>query len=102
MDNESLYRSVEVARRHRDRFPTFQVIELPRNLGYGGAIDVAEKAAHGDILVFLNQDVVLESGSLHAAVEVFQERPNVGIVGCRVSFDQSDSIYAAGRPVLPG
>ena len=102
IDNASQDRSVEVARRHRDRFPTFQVIELPRNLGYGGAIDVAEKAAHGDILVFLNQDVVLESGSLQAAVEVFQERPNVGIVGYRVTLDRSDSLYAAGTTVLPG
>jgi len=102
VDNASRDRSVEVAGRHRDRFVQFQLIELRQNMGYGGAINIAASAAHGDILAFLNQDIVLEPASLRAAVDVLQRQVGAGIVGYRVTLARSDSLYAAGSILLPG
>ena len=102
VDNSSRDHSVDVARRNIERFRAFQSIELPSNMGYGGAINVAAKGAHGEVLVFLNQDVVLEPTSLRSAIDVLQREPRVGVVGYRVTLGRSDSLYAAGITFLPG
>ena len=40
--------------------------------------------ARGDLLVVLNDDVILDRGSLDRAIQILQSRPEVGVVGGRL------------------
>lgn len=40
--------------------------------------------ARGDLLVLLNDDVILDRGSLDRAIQILQSRPEVGVVGGRL------------------
>jgi GT2 family glycosyltransferase len=52
-----------------------------------GARNEGVRRSHGDILLFIDDDVQMPAGCLSAHVRVFQQRPEVGVVAGRV-FDR--------------
>jgi hypothetical protein len=56
----------------------------PTNLGYSAGHNRAIRAARGDLVVLLNQDVELDSGFLSAVVAAFDAHPEVGSVQPRL------------------
>lgn len=58
----------------RERFPSVQLIESPRNLGYGGGNNLGARASTGELIVFLNPDTVVEPRWLAALVDGMLER----------------------------
>ncbi len=64
-----------------------------RNLGYGGACNLAAReAAAADFLLFLNNDVELEPGAVEALSAAIRGDPRVAAAGPRI-------LDASGRPV---
>ena len=61
-----------------------RVVRASVNLGYIKATNAAAGHAHGDFLLFLNNDARLVSGTLADCVNVFTEAENVGAVGVRI------------------
>ncbi len=69
----------ELASRHR-------VVSLDRNHHYAGGCNRGAAASHGELLFFLNNDMVPTPGFVSAAVEAIDCDPRVAVVGCRLLF----------------
>ena len=63
----------------RERFPTVQVIETGKNLGFAGGNNVALKRATGRYCLLLNSDTLVPTGALSGLIRVMDERPKVGV-----------------------
>ncbi|MES2313009.1 MAG: glycosyltransferase family 2 protein, partial [Pseudomonadota bacterium] len=61
-----------------------------RNLGFIGSCNAGAAAAHGEFLLFLNNDTQVTSGWLDALLRCFAERADCGIAGSRL-------VYPDGR-----
>jgi len=78
-----------------ERYPQVRLVRLDRNTGFAGACNVGLGAAHGDVLVLLNQDTQVQAGWLAALVAVLgQDR--VGIAGCKILYPDGQTIQHAG------
>lgn len=78
-----------------EKYPQVQLIRNTQNLGFAGGCNVGLRAAQGDVLVLLNQDTVVLPGWLRALVEALQ-RPEVGVVGCKILYPDGKTIQHAG------
>ena len=54
------------------------------NLGFGAGNDCAAKLAHGEYLVFLNDDSTIEPDFLEHLVATVESDPSIGAVGSRI------------------
>lgn len=70
VDDASSDDTVEFVRRE---FPQVRLIALERNLRFAGANNAAARAARGDVLVFLNNDMLVEPDFLPPLLRHFEE-----------------------------
>jgi GT2 family glycosyltransferase len=75
VDNRSADDSVSIV---RETFPTVRLIELPRNVGYAGAANVAFRETRSRYLLLLNPDVVLTPTFLEELLGFAETRPVAG------------------------
>lgn len=75
------------------RFPAVQLIELPENRGFAAANNAGIRAGHGDTILLLNSDTIVPPGAIDRLRAIFDERPEVAVVGPRL-------VDAAGRAEL--
>lgn len=61
--------------------PQVKFVENTHNLGYATACNIGTRAANGDYLLFLNQDIVVKPGSIEALAKYLDEHTDVGMVG---------------------
>src|SRR5215472_9508374 len=66
------------------RFPEVRVVALGDNRGFAAATNAGLKAAAGEVLVCMNNDVVAEPGWLAALVAALDQRPDVGSVASKM------------------
>ncbi len=84
VDNGSRDDSVMVARRKAaESGLACLVSELPRNVGYAGAVNNGASLASGDVLLLLNPDTEVYPDMVSALVEALSDR-TVGVAGCKV------------------
>lgn len=69
----------------RTRFPQVRVVELPRNLGFGGGSNAGFRAAVNDIVILLNSDMRVEPDFVAPLLEGFAD-PLVFAVSCQIFF----------------
>jgi GT2 family glycosyltransferase len=67
-----------------------RLIINPHNLGFIGSCNAGAAAAHGEFLLFLNNDTQVTPGWLDALLRCFDERIDCGIAGSRL-------VYPDGR-----
>lgn len=67
-----------------------QLLRNGRNLGFIGSCNAGAAAAHGEFLLFLNNDTQVTAGWLDALLRCFAERADCGIAGSRL-------VYPDGR-----
>jgi hypothetical protein len=78
-------------------FPRVRQLRLATNLGFAAATNAGLRAAQGDVLVCLNNDVEAEPGWLEALVRVLDARPDIGFVACKMlNAHRPELIDAAG------
>lgn len=65
----------------RELPPPFVVLLNERNLGYAASNNRAARAAQGEFLALLNNDLVLQPGWLEPMLAAFSRSPRAGIVG---------------------
>ncbi|MBI3956660.1 MAG: glycosyltransferase family 2 protein [Candidatus Kerfeldbacteria bacterium] len=82
VDNASHDGSVAMV---RQEFPSIQVIANDRNLGFATANNQGIRQAHGRCLLLLNPDTDVPDGALAKTIRYFDEHPDVGIVGARLT-----------------
>lgn len=88
-----------VARLH-EFYPEVEVIEAGRNLGFAGGCNVGIERAlalHADYIWLLNNDTLVEAGTLRALVAKAESDPNIGAVGSAIySMLQPDRLQVWG------
>ncbi len=82
VDNGSSDGSAEFVRRH---FPNVKLVELERNLGFGGGSNAGLRAAANDIVVLLNSDMRVEPDFLAPLLAGFSDE-RVFAVSCQILF----------------
>jgi GT2 family glycosyltransferase len=70
--------------------PYLKVIRSAQNRGFVASCNRGARTATGDILIFLNDDTIPQTGWLRALLRTFREHPDAGAVGGKL-------IYPDGR-----
>jgi len=69
----------------RGAFPSVEIVELPHNTGYAGALcEGARRAGPGRDLLALNVDTVVAPDAILALLRVLDARPEVGVAAPRL------------------
>jgi GT2 family glycosyltransferase len=84
IDNASTDGSVEWLREQAGRDGRIRLVESDTNTGYARAHNRSIRAAQGDAVLLLNQDVVLDPGFLAAALATLRKHPEAGSVQARL------------------
>lgn len=81
----------------RRELPQVDVVQLPRNLGYGGAFNAVVRAHAGDEshLLFLTHEVRLASDCLERLMHSSRRR-SAALVGPRLELSGSGAVWSAG------
>lgn len=100
VDNASNDESVNYVRRN---FPTVEVLALDKNYGFTGGNNKGTEIAEGEVLVFLNNDTVVDKDWLSQLVFVFEDQ-EVAISGSRIFYMNQPTVaqYAGGYLHLLG
>lgn len=76
-----------------------RVVRAVDNLGFGGGCRLGARSAKGDVLVFVNSDAVVESGTIDS-LRATASAPDVGLAtGCVVLAETPDRVNSVGNPV---
>ena len=79
VDNASRDDSAAIVSRD---YPQATLLRQPVNLGFAGGVNAGISAAHGDVLVLLNQDCLLQENCLAILLEGLQSSDRYGVAGC--------------------
>lgn len=66
------------------QYPGVTLLRRPTNEGFGTANNLAAQHAHGEILLFLNNDTVSNGDFISPVLEEFRKDPRIGIIGPRI------------------
>jgi O-antigen biosynthesis protein len=81
VDNASTDGSQEMVRRD---FPGVILYDLPKNVGFGKANNIAMREAKGDYLLILNPDTIVAEDTLRIMVDYMRSHPECGVSGCKL------------------
>jgi GT2 family glycosyltransferase len=68
----------------REHWPAVQVIVHPRNLGVAASLNTCLRAAKGEYVLLLNNDVELEPRCMEELVAALSAHPEAGVVGAKL------------------
>ena len=77
-------------------YPTLEVIQNSRNVGFAPAVNQGLRAARGEFAVLLNPDVVLGPYALFRLIEFMTEHPEAGVAGPRL-LDCNGALQGSAR-----
>jgi GT2 family glycosyltransferase len=97
VDNASGDCSVELV---RDEFPEVTLVELPKNLGFGRAVNAGVRAGEGEAIVLVNNDVIVDPGFVDAIVAPLA-RPSIGMVAGMTTIPETNLVDAFGIELDP-
>jgi GT2 family glycosyltransferase len=80
VDNNSTDRTGEML----EHLDGVEIIRNAENLGFGYACGQGAERARGEFLCFLNNDALLQAGSLSAVVADFREDKTIGAIGGKI------------------
>jgi GT2 family glycosyltransferase len=78
-------------------YPEVKVVALSKNLGFTGGNNAGIRAAHGEIIVLLNNDTEVDPHWLEEIAAAFERHPEAGLVASKMKlFDRRDTFHTAG------
>jgi hypothetical protein len=83
VDNASTDRTIALL---RERPANVQLIETGYNAGYSGGNNAGIRASTAPLILLLNPDTVVHPGALRALVDFARDRPEAGLIGCRLLY----------------
>ena len=93
-DNGSEDGSVDFIRK---RFPSVQIVENCKNLGFGSAINRGLSVSDGDYLIFLNSDLKLSTSCIGELANFLDSDPSIGgVIPKILHIKQQDTINSLG------
>jgi GT2 family glycosyltransferase len=81
----------------RAEFPDVELHVADANLGFAAANNLAIRRGTGRYVLALNPDTRLVGNALDPLVQLMEERPNIGICGCRLEREDGTFDHAAKR-----
>lgn len=81
VDNASADDSSRMVKR---KFPTVNVIENSKNVGFAAACNQALRVTEGEYILLLNPDVIIFENTLAKMLNYLEKYRQVGVVGCRI------------------
>jgi N-acetylglucosaminyl-diphospho-decaprenol L-rhamnosyltransferase len=94
VDNDSRDGTVELVARD---FPDVRLIANDRNAGFSAANNQAIRGGDSTYVLALNPDTRVTAGAVDRLLEVMEERPEIGILGCRLELEDGTLDHAAKR-----
>jgi N-acetylglucosaminyl-diphospho-decaprenol L-rhamnosyltransferase len=94
VDNASRDRTVAMV---REEFPEVELIASDENLGFSKANNLAIARGSAPYVLALNPDTRMTEGTLDQMLELMEQRPEVGISGCRLELPDGTFDHAARR-----
>jgi N-acetylglucosaminyl-diphospho-decaprenol L-rhamnosyltransferase len=86
----------------REKFPQVKIIQNERNLGLGKASNQGILATNGRYVLLLNNDTIVNGGSLGRMVEYIDKNPKVGAVGGKLLNPDGSVQFCYNKfPTLP-
>jgi GT2 family glycosyltransferase len=81
---------------HR-RYPETKVIISEKNLGFAGGNNLGIKAAHGELLFFLNNDTEIHPDAILPLIRLFETSPQAGAASPKILyFNSGETIQYVG------
>lgn len=93
VDNGSTDGSAEMLRAD---FPSINLIENPRNLGFAMATNQGILESSGDYVALVNSDTMLTPGALTEMTRYLHHHNDVGAVGCQLFWQSGRQQYSGG------
>ena len=85
----------------RDNFPDIRILENGENLGFAEANNRVFAWTQGRYILLLNPDTVVLNGAFGPMMDLLEDNPRVGVVGCKLlNADGSRQISARKFPTL--
>jgi len=94
VDNASADGTVEMV---REKFPEVELIASDENLGFSKANNLAIARGSAPFVLALNPDTLMTEGALDQMLELMEQRPEIGISGCRLELPDGTFDHAARR-----
>lgn len=91
IDNASSDGVPQALARAHEHDPRFRLIQNHANLGFGAAVNRAERMARGELVMVLNPDCLIDQASMDRLLAPFADEPRLGLLGAVVC-------DAQGRP----
>ncbi|KAF0152661.1 MAG: glycosyl transferase family 2 [Ignavibacteria bacterium] len=98
VDNASDDGSVEAI---REKFPSINLIDNKKNVGFGAANNQALELAKGKFFLLINPDTIVREDTFSKMINFFETNPICGIAGCKV-LNPDGSLQLACRRGFPG
>lgn len=91
------YHAISYVREKIKNHGNIKLIELQKKSGYSIANNIGVQNSNGDILVFINSDVLPEYGSLNLLVDFLDSHSDIGAVqGCLI-YSQNNLVQSTGH-----
>ena len=94
VDNDSRDGTIEMI---RSEFPEVDLVPAEENWGFAAATNRAIRRATGPYVLALNPDTRLRAGTVERLIALMEEKPEVGICGCRLEREDGSFDHAARR-----
>jgi GT2 family glycosyltransferase len=94
IDNASNDGTMELV---RDEFPNVDVEASDRNLGFSAATNRGIARGESEYVLALNPDTSVTPGALDTLTALMDQRPEIGICGCRLVQENGDFDHASRR-----
>jgi len=97
VDNGSTDGTIDYLKeKKRSEGEKYKIILNSKNLGYAGGVNQGIKAAHGDYILLLNNDVYVWENWLTNMVDTIEGEEEISVVGARLIYPQNNRIQHAG------
>ncbi|MFN3951537.1 MAG: glycosyltransferase family 2 protein [Thermaurantimonas sp.] len=85
------------------KFPDIKFLKTGKNLGFAGGNNYGLKHCHGELIFFVNNDVLVEPDFLEPLVEHFEKHPRCGMASPRIVYHKPEGLlqYAGTTPLNP-
>lgn len=80
-----------------EEFPGIRLVKSDTNGGFAKGNNLGIKVATGELILLLNSDTYFTEDSISKTADFFQQHPNAGIVGCRMTYPDGGIQYTARR-----
>lgn len=78
-------------------YPQVELVTTPRNLGFSQGNNAGVARARGEVVLFLNADVIVGRRTIQNTLKFLQDHPEAGAVTCRVELPDGRLDYSCHR-----